>query len=205
MRINGLARNSKALSISASALLITASVVGGWWLVEDSRNTETYLVTKMAMATGSPLIKTELETVELALFNLSESYLKSEELPPGAYLTRPIAAGEAIPAASVTTQFLDDWSNLVLSPAVEMSSRIVPGSTVMVWTSPALDFQSYGEPVIAAVDAEVVAIRKDQSNFQNKQVSVELRVPSDAIQTLLRSISNGDAIALTSAGTASGD
>jgi hypothetical protein len=63
-----------------------------------------------------------------------------------------------------------------------------------------LDFQTFGEPVIAAVDAEVVEIREPKDNFAQAAKSVELRVPREAIQGLLRSIANGDAIALTAFG-----
>jgi hypothetical protein len=111
-------------------------------------------------------------------------------------LTRSVSAGEAIPKSSVTTQQLDDWSNIVLTPSVELSGAIAPGSKVSVWASPALDYQSFGEPTIAALDVEVVAIRDPEGSFAQAGKSVELRVPIAAIQSLLRAIANGDAIAL---------
>jgi hypothetical protein len=97
----------------------------------------------------------------------------------------------------LTTQTLDDWSNIVITPSLELSSSIGPGTKVLVWASPALDYQSFGEPGIAAIDVEVVEIREPRGNFAQGQNSVELRVPVEALQSLLRSISNGDALALT--------
>ncbi len=191
---------AKPTRLVLSGVLITCSILGAWWLIESSKATESYLVTKQNLSTGSPLQESSLETLELAMFGIGDNYLKVGEIPTGSYLSRSISKGEAIPRSAVTTQELDDWSNIVITPSVELSSSIGPGSKVLVWASPALDYQSFGEPGIAAVDVEVVEIREPKGNFAQAQNSVELRVPIDALQSLLRSISNGDAIALTATG-----
>lgn len=191
----------RAARMLLSGLVISASVLGAWFVIESSKATESYLITKLDLASGSKLAASSLATGELALFTISDNYLKVSELPAGAYLTRAISAGEAIPRSAVTTQLLDNFSNLVIVPSVELSRSIGPGSKVLVWASPALDYQSFGEPSIAAIDVEVVEIRVPQGNFAGAQSSVELRVPFQALQSLLRSISNGDAIALTASGT----
>jgi hypothetical protein len=195
----------KPFRLVASGVLIAVSVVGAWFVIDSSKVTETYLITKQDLASGSKLAVSDLSTSNLALFEIGERYLKNDELPTGAYLTRPIAAGEAIPRSAVTTQFLDDWSNLVITPSIELSGSIGPGSKVLVWASPYLDYQSYGEPAIAAIDAEVVEVREPESNFAQAPNSVELRVPLSSLETLLRSISNGDAIALTATGSTLAD
>jgi hypothetical protein len=190
----------KSVRLLLSGLVISGSVLGAWLVIESSKATESYLITKQDLASGSPLVASDLASSELALFTIGENYLKDNELPSGAYLSRAVAAGEAIPRSAVVTQLLDDWSNIVITPSVELSSSIGPGTRVLVWASPSLDYQSYGEPTIAAIDAEVVEIRVPQGNFAQAQSSVELRVPFGAIQSLLRSIANGDAIALTASG-----
>jgi hypothetical protein len=63
-----------------------------------------------------------------------------------------------------------------------------------------LDYQSYGEPAILAIDVEVVEIRECTGAFAQAQNSVELRVPVESLQSLLRAIANGDAVALTASG-----
>lgn len=194
----------KSFRIALSGLTIAGSVVGAWLVIENSKITEEFLITKEDIASGSPLRVEDLERAPLALFSVGRQYLKPDQLPVGAYLTRAVSAGEAIPKAAVTTQFLDDWSNIVVTPAVELSSSITPGVSVTVWASPALDFQIFGEPVVAAVDAEVVEIREPTDNFAGARASVEVRVPRESIQTLLRAIANGDSIALTSFGTSLG-
>jgi hypothetical protein len=175
---------------------IAGSVIGAWFVIESSKITEVYLVTNKDMASGSTLVELELATADLALFSIGSSYLRPGQIPEGSYLTRSISAGEAIPRSSVTTQQLDDWSNIVLTPSVELSGAIAPGSKVSVWASPALDYQSFGEPTIAALDVEVVAIREPEGSFAQAGKSVEIRVPVTSIQSLLRAIANGDAIAL---------
>jgi hypothetical protein len=195
----------RPLQLALSAVAIAGSVVGAWFVIESSKITEVYLVTQRDMASGSALVELDLQTADLALFSIGSSYLQPGEIPEGAYLTRSISAGEAIPRNSVTTQQLDDWSNIVLTPSVELSGAIAAGSTVSVWSSPALDYQSFGEPTIAALDVEVVAIREPEGSFAQAGKSVELRVPIASIQSLLRAMANGDAIALMASSSTLGN
>jgi hypothetical protein len=146
-----------------------------------------------------------LETADLALFAQGGQYLLAGELPLGPYLTRTISAGEVIPKSAVTTQALDDFSNIVLTPSVEISSLITAGSKVSVWASPALDYQSFGEPIIAALDVEVVQVKEPEGSFASAAKSVEIRVPITSIQSLLRAIANRDAIALTTSSVSIGN
>jgi len=195
----------RPLQLALSAVAIAGSVVGAWFVIESSKITEVYLVTNSDMASGSALVELDLQTADLALFSIGTSYLQPGEIPEGAYLTRSISAGEAIPRNSVTTQQLDDWSNIVLTPSVELSGAIAAGSKVSVWSSPALDYQSFGEPTIAALDVEVVAIREPEGSFAQAGKSVELRVPIASIQSLLRAMANGDAIALMASSSTLGN
>lgn len=195
----------RPLQLALSVIAIAGSVIGAWFVIESSKITEVYLVTKSDLASGSALLETELATADLALFSIGSSYLQPGELPEGSYLTRSLSAGEAIPRSSVTTQLLDDFSNLVLTPSVELSGEIAPGARVSVWASPALDYQSFGEPTIAALDVEVVAIVEPEGSFAQAGKSVELRVPVASIQSLLRAMANGDAIALMASSTSLGN
>ena len=195
----------RPLQLALSAVAIAGSVVGAWFVIESSKITEVYLVTQRDMASGSALVELDLQTADLALFSIGSSYLQPGEIPEGAYLRRSISAGEAIPRNSVTTQQLDDWSNIVLTPSVELSGAIAAGSKVSVWSSPALDYQSFGEPTIAALDVEVVAIREPEGSFAQAGKSVELRVPIASIQSLLRAMANGDAIALMASSSTLGN
>jgi|GEM_PF-914112 len=190
--------------LMVSAAVVAGSVVGAWFVIESSKITEVYLVTRIDLASGTALTEQNLETTDLALFSLGNQYLRVGQLPLGAYLTRTISAGEVIPVSAVTTQQLDDYSNIVLTPSVEISSAITPGSKVSVWASPALDYQSFGEPTIAAIDVEVVQVREPEGSFASAAKSVELRVPITSIQSILRAIANRDAIALTASSVSVG-
>lgn len=193
------------IQLLLSAVVVVGSVVGAWYVIETSKITEVYLVTNSDLASGTALIEQGLESTELALFSLGSQYLRKGQLPAGAYLTRTISAGEVIPISALTTQQLDDYSNIVLTPSVEISSAITPGAKVAVWASPALDYQSFGEPTIAAVDVEVVQVREPEGSFASAAKSVELRVPLSSIQSILRAIANRDAIALTASSVSVGN
>ncbi len=182
----------------ASSLLVVGSMVGAWVLIEQSKTTEVFLVTKQNLASGTTLTAADLDQIPLSMFEISGSYLQPDALVEGLVLTRPLAAREAVPVSALTTAELTNWSNVVLTPALELSSQIEVGTKVSIWSSPHLDFQTFGEPDLLATDIEVVKIIEPQGNFADTSKSVELRVPSNSLQYLIGAITNNDALALTS-------
>jgi hypothetical protein len=176
---------------------VVGSVLGVWFVIDSNRTTEVFLVTKQDLPSGAPISLSSLEQVELSLFELTGAYLQPISLPDGAYLQRPIGAGEAIPLSAITNQDMDNWSNVVITPGVPISSQVAIGSKVAIWAAPLLEFQSFGEPALLAVDVEVVAIIEPEGGFVGQTNSVELRVPNESIQYLLGAIANKASIALT--------
>lgn len=188
----------RPLVLAASSLLVLGSMVGAWVLIEQSKTTEVFLVTKQNLASGTSLTASDLDQIPLSMFEISGSYLQPAALVEGLVLTRPLAAGEAVPVSALTTAELTNWSNVVLTPALELSSQIEVGTKVSIWSSPHLDFQTFGEPDLLATDIEVVKIIEPQGNFADTSKSVELRVPKNSLQYLIGAITNNDALALTS-------
>ena len=191
------------ISIALSALVVLGSVLGAWFFIDSSKTTEVFLVTKQDLPSGAPLNLNNLEKIELSLFALAGAYLRPESLLEGTYLQRPIGSGETIPLSAITTQDQDNWSNLVLTPEIPLSSNVSVGSKVSIWASPLLEFQTYGEPVLLAVDAEVVQLIEPEGGFAGQQKSLELRVPSETLQYLLGAISSQASMAITATGGSS--
>ncbi len=191
------------VSIALSALVVLGSVLGAWFFIESNKTTEVFLVTKQDLPSGAALNLNNLEKIELSLFGLAGAYLRPESLLEGSYLQRPIGSGETIPLSAITTQDQDNWSNLVLTPQIPVSSHVTVGSKVAIWASPLLEFQTYGEPVLLAVDAEVVDLIEPESGFASQQKSLELRVPTESLQYLLGAISGQASIAITATGGSS--
>ena len=191
------------VSIALSALVVLGSVLGAWFFIESNKTTEVFLVTKQDLPSGAALNLNNLEKIELSLFGLAGAYLRPESLLEGAYLQRPIGSGETIPLSAITTQDQDNWSNLLLTPQIPVSSHVTVGSKVAIWASPLLEFQTYGEPVLLAVDAEVVELIEPESGFASQQKSLELRVPTESLQYLLGAISGQASIAITATGGSS--
>ena len=191
------------ISIALSALVVLGSVLGAWFFIDSNKTTEVFLVTKQDLPSGAPLNIANLERIELSLFALAGAYLRPESLLEGTYLQRPIGSGETIPLSAITTQDQDNWSNLVLTPQIPVSSNVSVGSKVSIWASPLLEFQTYGEPVLLAVDAEVVQLIEPEGGFAGQQKSLELRVPSESLQYLLGAISSQASIAITATGGSS--
>lgn len=186
------------LSTVLSALAVLGSVLGVWFIIDSNKTTEVFLVTKQDMPSGAPLNLSSLEPIELSLFELTGAYLQPELLPEGAYLERPIGSGEAIPLSAITNQNQDNWSNIVITPEVPISSQVAIGSKVAIWAAPLIEFQSFGEPALLAVDVEVVEVIEPEGGFAGQARAVELRVPNESIQYLLGAIANKASIALTS-------
>ena len=191
------------ISIALSGLVVLGSVLGAWFFIESNKTTEVFLVTKQDLPSGAALNLNNLEKIELSLFGLAGAYLRPESLLEGAYLQRPIGSGETIPLSAITTQDQDNFSNLVLTPQIPVSSKVTVGSKVAIWASPLLEFQTYGEPVLLAVDAEVVELIEPDSGFARQQKSLELRVPTASLQYLLGAISGQASIAITAIGGSS--
>jgi flagella basal body P-ring formation protein FlgA len=116
------AGSKSPLSIAFSAVVVVSSVAGAWLFIDSNRTTEVFLVTQQNLASGTPLEIANLDRVELSLFGLAGAYLQAESLLEGAYLQRPIGSGEAIPLSAVTNQDQNNWSNLVLTPQVPVST-----------------------------------------------------------------------------------
>ena len=191
------------ISIVLSALAVLGSVLGAWFFIESNKTTEVFLVTKQDLPSGAALNLNNLDKIELSLFGLAGAYLRPESLLEGAYLQRPIGSGETIPLSAITTQDQDNFSNLVLTPQIPVSSQVTVGSKVAIWASPLLEFQTYGEPVLLAVDAEVVELIEPEGGFAGQQKSLELRVPTASLQYLLGAISGQASIAITATGGSS--
>jgi hypothetical protein len=181
-----------------SSLLLVGSMVGAWVVIEQSKTTEIFLVTKQNLASGTKLTLSDVDQVPLSMFEIASSYLKPGALVEGAILTKSLASGEAVPVSAVTTLEQANWSNVVLTPALELSSQIEVGTKVSIWSSPNLDFQTFGEPSLLATDIEVVKIIEPKGNFGDPSRSVELRVPKSSLQYLIGAITNNDSLALTS-------
>ena len=191
------------ISIALSALVVLGSVLGAWFFIDSNKTTEVFLVTKQDLPSGASLNIANLERIELSLFALAGAYLRPESLLEGTYLQRPIGSGETIPLSAITTQDQDNWSNLVLTPQIPVSSNVSVGSKISIWASPLLEFQTYGEPVLLAVEAEVVRIIEPEGGFAGQQKSLELRVPSETLQYLLGAISSQASMAITAIGGSS--
>jgi hypothetical protein len=191
------------ISIALSGLVVLGSVLGAWFFIESNKTTEVFLVTKQDLPSGAALNLNNLEKIELSLFGLAGAYLRPESLLEGAYLQRPIGSGETIPLSAITTQDQDNFSNLVLTPQIPVSSQVTVGSKVAIWASPLLEFQTYGEPVLLAVDAEVVELIEPESGFASQQKSLEVRVQTESLQYLLGAISGQSSIAITAIGGSS--
>lgn len=190
-------QSKKPTMLIGSLLLIAVSVAGVFVLVEQNKVTESFLVTKVDLATGSPVTSEDLVQVEVALSVAADNYLRANQLPVDAYLLRPLSEGELIPVTAITNTEAQGSSNIVITPAIELSSQIRPGQLVSLWASPRIDYSNFGEPVLLANEVEVVQINEPESGFAGALAAVEIRVPSEVLEFIIRAVANNDALAVT--------
>ncbi|MFM7014306.1 MAG: hypothetical protein ACKOXT_04915, partial [Actinomycetota bacterium] len=167
MEISRFGKNRARITVLSLSVVVLAAT-GMWFTFEATKTTETFLVTKVDLPSGSALSEADLDSVELSMREISNSYLQSGELPEAAFLLEPVRAGELVPLSSLTSQSIATGTNLVISPSVALSSQISPGKFVQLWASPKLDYSNFGEPALLALDVEVIEVRESTGNFAER-------------------------------------
>jgi hypothetical protein len=68
MNIKSVRSERGPLVLAASSLLVVGSIIGAWVLIEQSKTTEVFLVTKANLASGTALSASDLDQIPLSMF-----------------------------------------------------------------------------------------------------------------------------------------
>ncbi len=118
-------------------VLVTGSVVAGARLLAGADDMTPVWAASSDLAAGQTLTADDLEATRVRFDDAADHdrYLGvDDELPAALTLTRPLSAGELVPAAALGEQAADDTVSLSIAVAPEhVPTDVVRGSRVDVW------------------------------------------------------------------------
>jgi Flp pilus assembly protein CpaB len=174
VRLTSKRRRNPALSIGIA--LSVAAVLAAAFFAVLSATTHTYLVARVDLPAGATLTQDLLDETSVNLGQASSAYVSSSELAVGKILTRAVKANEFI-SKSVLSDTPDvEFVNLMVQPAVALSSEIGSGTTVDIYAAAKTLDAKYEAPQILVEGAEVFRITKNAEVFKNQIPLVEVRV-----------------------------
>ena len=162
--------------------LVAASIAGVWWVVSAARTTTSVAVADGALLPGTVLDESDVRWVDVALGDVGDAYLTA--LPDGATITRPLTAGELIPAGAVIEHARSDVTTVVITSGIDVASTLDVGSAVEVWMSPVKD-RAYDEAEVLIENATVAAIRESTGLASGGKVTLELIIMHDHVAAVL--------------------
>lgn len=162
--------------------LVVASVAGVWWVVSAARSTTPVAVAATVLLPGTPVSSDDVRWVDVALGEASDTYLTS--MPDDATTTRPVAAGELIPASAVIARERSEVTTVVVTSPIDVASTVTVGSAVEVWMSPVKD-RAYDDARLLIESATVGAIRESTGLASGGTVTLELIVNRDHVSSVL--------------------
>jgi SAF domain-containing protein len=118
-------------------VLVTGSVVAGARILSGADDMTPVWAASSDLAAGQALTAADLEPVRVRFADAADHdrYLGvDEELPAALTLTRPLSAGELVPAAALGEEAADDTVSVSIAVAPEhVPTDLVRGSRVDVW------------------------------------------------------------------------
>jgi hypothetical protein len=188
-------------------VLVVGSIAGVLAVVSASDHRVTVFAASSSLSPGDRIDPGDLTLRQVSLDGSGGLYLAPGGIPDeGLIAVAVVRAGELIPLSAVGSRVGERSTSLVLNVDVRVSSAVVPGAFVDLWSAaaPSGDVASlgtFGPPAVLASDAVVVRVIDDEGIIAGSDGdSVEVLVPRVRVARLLQSIANGDALAIVPAG-----
>lgn len=167
-------------------MLVAVSIIGVWWLVTASSRTVPVYAASETLTPGTSLDDAALQVIDARLGSIEDGYLGAgAPPPPGAVVTRTIAAGELVPIGALGEAGSVGVATLVVEPTGRLSADVVRGSVVDLWAA-APEAEGYAAPEVLVSAATVVRVGEDEGLLSGGgSVALELSVPRSAVATVL--------------------
>jgi hypothetical protein len=191
-------------------LLVVASVAATVGIVlATDRRTEVY-VAAGPLEPGQRIAASDLVRRGVALDGADSLYLGVGDVPRGGLVvTRAVAQGELVPAASVGRSSDVDATSLVLRLATRVSAAVKPGASIDVWSAPpaaatnaSTDAAAAAPPSVLVSGATVARVLDDDQSLtvDHQGSAVEVQLPRSRVARVLAAIAAGDELAVVPAG-----
>lgn len=178
--------------------LVIASVAGVFAIVQSSDTSQLVLAARAPLTTGDVIRAGDLVETSVRLDGATDTYLAESDVPEAGFVvTRPVAAGELVPASAVGSVEGLRQASVVISVNGQLPASVGPGATVDVWAAKELESGVYGPPIVVVSAATVVRIvESDGLVVDDSSGTVEVLVPRLNIARVLEAIANDDALSL---------
>jgi hypothetical protein len=146
-----------------------------------------FLVAIDNLEPGQKLSSAQLATRPIDLGDSGFSYMTPNEFEEGYVVTDFISSGELLPRRQLSLTQKPGMTTLVLTPALEISPSIVPGSWIQIWRTIEGPDGFLSERVVER--SQVVSVIKDESLVSGSMAQLEVEVSEEQSSIILQSIS----------------
>ncbi len=141
------------------------------------------LVASKTIAQGDLLTESNTQLVAADVSNLESSYL-AQPAPPETFATATIAAGELVPKRLLATKSVASLVSVTLELSGALSSMVVEGRQVDLWSAGGNSFDSTTSPRMLASQAIVRSIRTATA-LSKTTPTVELAMNAEYLDAVL--------------------
>jgi hypothetical protein len=176
-------------------VLVAASVAGVVALVGANDSSVSILSAREQIAPGDRVTPDDL-VVTAARAGVAEGlYLSPDDVPAdGFVVTRPIDAGEFVPASAVSSTDGIDQTSIVLALASPLPESVERFSRVDIWSSRENNDGVFDAPTVMVSSAVVVRVVEGDGLMARAGSTVEVLIPRDDAARVLEGVVNGAAL-----------
>jgi hypothetical protein len=176
--------------------LVIAAVIGVVSLVAAADETVPVVSARETLSPGERVTSADLVTRDVRIPGAEALYLAPSDIPAdGIVITRPVGAGELVPAASAGDVDGLEVTSMVLSLATRLPSSVDAGARVDVWAARSGADGSFAAPTVLVSSALVISVVKDEGLMaDDARSALEVLLPRDATARVLEAVANDAAI-----------
>jgi hypothetical protein len=176
-------------------VLVAASVAGVVALVGANDSSVSILSAREPIVPGDRVTADDLVVTAARAGAAEGLYLSPDDVPAdGFVVTRPIDAGEFVPASAVSSTDGIDQTSIVLALASPLPESVEPFSRVDIWSSRHNDDGVFEAPAVMVSSAVVVRLVEDDGLMARSGSTVEVLIPRDDVARVLEGVVNGAAL-----------
>ena len=169
------------LSIVAAAGLIVAAALA------LNKPIPEYLVARSDLQPGQKISITQLSARPINLGETGSAYLTFSDFNEGYVATDFISRGELLPRRQLSLTQSPGMTTIVLTPSLEVSPSIEPGSWVQIWRTIESSEGFLSERLVDR--SQVVSLRQGESLVSSSETQIEVSVSEEQSAIILQTMS----------------
>jgi hypothetical protein len=187
--------------LAIGAVLVVASIVGVWLVIQASSRSTTVWVASETLLPGDVIGAGDVEQVELRMDGAADAYLAGAATAEGLVVVSTVGAGEALPLSALGDADAVDLATVVLATDGGLASTIGEGSVVDVWAAPPGEQGAFEASTVLVADAIVVGLVEEDGLIADDAVRLEVLVPREDVASVLDAVANAHAMSVVPVAT----